>query len=184
MYLFRGPPISTNSADAGFSILAATVNFAFSKTGSGGSGGLLILKFLFSYRCGRCLIQHRSGVGEGCADGGTSGSMIPDFAFSSTGPPSFRGLAAVGFADVAIFLYFAALFLDFAAVFVGSGLNAVRFDLVGLVAAVLTKQPCEVHRSTIRRGGELQPIKVAHRAQMRSVLINSFSQAISPVCGY
>jgi hypothetical protein len=100
--------------------------------------------------------------------------MIPDFAFSSTGPSSFRGLAGVGFAGVANLL-------DFAAVFVDSGLNAVRFDSIGVVAAVLTKQPCEVHLSTIRRGGELQPIKIAHRAQMTSVLINSFPQAISAV---
>ena len=107
--------------------------------------------------------------------------MIPDFAFSSTGPSSFRGLAGVGFADVANLLDFAAFFLDFAAVFVDSGLNAVRFDSIGVVAAVLTKQPCEVHLSTIRRGGELQPIKIAHRAQMTSVLINSFPQAISAV---
>ena len=110
--------------------------------------------------------------------------MIPDFAFSSTGPSLFRGLA-VGFADVAIFLNFATFFLNFAAVFVGAGLNAVRFDSIGVVAAVLEKQACEVHLSTIPRGGELQPIKVVHRAPMRSVLINSFPQAKSlSVRGY
>src|SRR5262245_49519102 len=97
--------------------------------------------------------------------------MAPDFAFSSTAPAS-GGLAAVEFSDVAIFL-------DFAAVFVGLGLNAVRFESFGVMAAVLEKQPCDVHLCTISRGGmgELQPIKIAQSALMRSVLINTL-----PVC--
>jgi hypothetical protein len=54
-------------------------------------------------------------------------------------------------------------------------LNDTRFGSVGMVAAVLEKQPREVHVSTTPRGGkgQLHPIKIAHRAPMRSVLINS-----------
>src|SRR5262249_20298098 len=107
------------------------------------------------------------GGSDGCAEGGTSDSTTtPDFVFSSTGRVSFSGLAAVNFVDVAAFL-------DFATVFVGFGLNAVFFEWISLVAAVLEKQLCEVH--TCCGGiGQLQPNKIAHSAPTRSTLINTF----------
>jgi hypothetical protein len=75
------------------------------------------------------------GVAEGCADDETSGSvMVGGFNFSSTGSVSFRGLAPVGFAAIATFL-------DFTVVILGSGLNGGRFGSIGVVAAVLEKQP-------------------------------------------
>jgi len=90
--------------------------------------------------------------------------VVREFACPSAGPVSFRGLAAVGFVEIAAVLGF-----------VGSGLNDTRFGSIGMVAAVLGKQPREVHVSTTPRGGtgQLHPIKIAHRAPMRSVLINS-----------
>jgi hypothetical protein len=123
--------------------------------------------------------------------------MVREFGFPSTGPASFCGLAAVGFAAIATFLGFTA----------GSGLNGARFGSIGVVelsssgasatswifgiwirssirlAAVLVKQPCEVHVCTTPRGGkgQLQPIKVAHRAPMRNGLINSFPRGQNPV---
>ena len=111
-----------------------------------------------------------SGVAEDCAGGGTSDSMmVREFAFSSTCPASFGGLAAAGFAAIATFLAFIA----------GSGLNG--FGSIDVVAAVLEKQPCEVHVCTSPRGGKgQQPIKVAHRAPMRSGLINWFSRGKNP----
>lgn len=73
------------------------------------------------------------GVAEGCADDETSGSvMVGGFNFSSTGSVSFRGLAPVGFAAIATFL-------DFTVVILGS--DGGRFGLIGVVAAVLEKQP-------------------------------------------
>jgi hypothetical protein len=89
--------------------------------------------------------------------------VVREFACPSTGPVSFRGLAAIGFVEIAAVLGF-----------VGSGLNDTRFGSIGMVAAVLEKQPREVHVSTTPRGGkgQLHPIKIAHRAPMRSVLIN------------
>jgi hypothetical protein len=57
----------------------------------------------------------------------------------------------------------------------GSGLNGARFGAIGVVAAVLVKQPCEVHVCTTPRGGKgQQPIKAAHRAPIRNGLINCF----------
>ena len=99
--------------------------------------------------------------------------MVREFGFPSTGPASFCGLAAVGFAAIATFLAFTA----------GSGLNGARFGSIGVVAAVLVKQPCEVHVCTTPRGGkgQLQPIKVTHRAPMRNGLINSFPRGQNPV---
>ena len=99
-------------------------------------------------------------------DGGITDSMVLEFACLSTGPTSFRGLAAVGFVTIAAFL-------GFTVVVVGSGLNDTCFGSIGAVAAVLEKQPREVHVSTTPRGGtgQLQPIKIAHRAPMKSVLI-------------
>jgi hypothetical protein len=113
-----------------------------------------------------------SGVADGCADGVASGSVIvPEFAFSSTGPGSFRGLPTVGFAAIATFFDFTA----------GSGLNGARFGSIRVVAVVLEKQPCEVHVCTSPRGGKgQQPINVAHRAPMRRVLIKSFSRGQNP----
>jgi len=92
--------------------------------------------------------------------------MVGEFSFSSTGPASFGGLAAAGFAAIATFLAFIA----------GSGLNGARFGPIGVVAAVLVKQPCEVHVCTTPRGGkgQPQPIKTAHRAPTRKDLINRF----------
>lgn len=110
------------------------------------------------------------GVAKGCADDITSGSvMVRESAFSRKGSVSFRALASVGFAAVATFL-------DVTVVILGSGLNGGRFCSIGVVAAVLEKQPCEAHVSTTPRcgTGQPQPIKVAHRAPMKSVLINSF----------
>ena len=114
------------------------------------------------------------GVAEGCADGVTSSSvMVRELAFSSTGSVSLRGLPAVGFAAIATLL-------DFTVVILGTGLNGARFTSIGVVAAVLEMQSCEVHVSTPRCDtGQLQPIKVAHRAPMRSVLINSYLRAKS-----
>jgi hypothetical protein len=97
--------------------------------------------------------------------------MVREFAVCSTGPASFGRLAVAGFAAIATFLAFIA----------GSGLNGARFGSIGVVAAVLVKQPCEVHVCTSPRGGKgQQPIKVAHRAPMRSGLINSFSRGQNP----
>ena len=98
--------------------------------------------------------------------------MVREFAVSSTGPVSFGRPAVAGFAAVATFLTFIA----------GSGLNGARFGSIGVVAAVLVKQPCEVHVCTNPRGGkgQVQPIKVAHRAPMRSGLINWFSRGKNP----
>jgi hypothetical protein len=99
--------------------------------------------------------------------------MVRESAFSRKGSRkgsvSFRGLASVGFAAVATFL-------DVTVVILGPGLNGGRFCSIGVVAAVLEKQPSEAHVSTTTRcgTGQLQPIKVAHRAPMKSVLINSF----------
>lgn len=95
--------------------------------------------------------------------------MVREFAVSSTGPASFGRPAVAGFAAVATFLAFIA----------GSGLNGALFGSIGVVAAVL--QPCEVHVCTNPRGGKgQQPIKVAHRAPMRSGLINWFSRGKNP----
>jgi hypothetical protein len=99
--------------------------------------------------------------------------MVREFAFSSTSSVSFRGLAAVGFAAIAAFLGFTVVILD-------AGLNGSRsISSIGVVAAILEKQPCEVHVCTTRDcgTGQAQPINVAHRAPMRSVLINSFSHS-------
>ena len=92
--------------------------------------------------------------------------MVGEFSFSSTGPASFGGLAAAGFSAIATYLAFIA----------GSGLNGARFGPIGVVAAVLVKQPCEVHVCTTPRGGkgQPQPIKTAHRAPTRKDLINRF----------
>jgi len=92
--------------------------------------------------------------------------MVREFGFSSTGPAALGGLAAAGFVAIATFLAFSAR----------SGLNGARFGAIGVVAAVLVKQPCEVHVCTIPRGGkgQLQPIKATHRAPMRNSLINCF----------
>ena len=91
--------------------------------------------------------------------------MVREFSFSSTGPAALGGLAAAGFIAIATFLAFIA----------GSGLNGTRFGAIGVVAAVLVKQPCEVHVCTTFRGGKgQQPIKAAHRAPMRNGLINCF----------
>jgi hypothetical protein len=91
--------------------------------------------------------------------------MVREFGFSPTGPGSFRGLAAVGFAAIAAFLDSTAR----------SGLNGARFGSIGVVAAVLEKQPCEVHVCTTPRGGKGQhPIKAGQRAPMRNGLINRF----------
>jgi hypothetical protein len=110
-----------------------------------------------------------SGVAEGCADGGTSGFVtVREFAFSFTGLIWFRGLAAAGLAAIATFL-------DFTVLILAPGLNGARFGSIGVVAAVLV-QPCKVQVCTIPRGGtgRLQPIKIAHSAQMKNSLINSF----------
>jgi hypothetical protein len=95
--------------------------------------------------------------------------MVRESAFSRKGSVSFRGLASVGFAAVATFL-------DVTVLILGSGLNGGRFCSIGVVAAVLEKQPSEAHVSTTPRcgTGQLQAIKVTHRAPMKSVLINSF----------
>jgi hypothetical protein len=92
--------------------------------------------------------------------------VVWEFAFSSTGVDSFDGLTAAGFAAIATFFAFIA----------GSGLNGARFGSIGVVAAVLVKQPSEVHVCTAPRGGkgQLQPIKAAHRAPMRNSLIDRF----------
>jgi hypothetical protein len=58
------------------------------------------------------------------------------------------------------------------------GLNAARFGSIGVVAAVLVKQPCEVQVCTIpRAGGWLQPTKIKHRAQTKNSLIKFVSGA-------
>jgi hypothetical protein len=92
--------------------------------------------------------------------------IVREFAFSLVW---FRGLAAAGLAAIATFLGFTVLIL-------APGLNGAPFGSVGVVAAVLVKQPCEVQVCTIPRDGtaRLQPIKIAHRAQMKNSLINSF----------
>jgi hypothetical protein len=110
------------------------------------------------------------GTGSGVAEdgaGGTSDSfMVWEFAFSSTAVASFDGLAAAGFTAIATFLAFIA----------GSGLNGALFGPIGVEAAVLMKQPCEVHVWTTPRvgKGQLQPIKAAHRGPTRNGLINRF----------
>jgi hypothetical protein len=142
--------MSTNSADVGSSIFAAIAIFAFLRTGSDVSEGwsdarpsvfpppIAVVAFLGS-------------AAGGCAGGGVSRSvMVREFAFSSTGSVSFRGLAAVGFAAIAAFL-------GFTVVILGAGLNGSR--------------------SVSSIGGQAQPINVAHRALMRSVLSNSISHS-------
>src|SRR5262245_59638131 len=138
--------ISTNSAAAGFSIFAATVIFAFFRTGSGisdgrpvagpsGFGSLAVVVFFCTGSVGSegssregpavflptvvvSLFGTGSGGAEDCAGGRNSDSiLVREFAFSSICPASFGGLAAGGFEDVAISLAFIA----------GSGLNGVRF---------------------------------------------------------
>jgi hypothetical protein len=102
--------------------------------------------------------------------------MVREFAFSFTGLVWFRGLTAADLAAIATFL-------GFTVVILAPGLNGARFGSIGVVAAVLVKQPCEVQVCTIPRGGtgRLQPIKTAHRAQMKNSLINSFpARAKSP----
>jgi hypothetical protein len=114
------------------------------------------------------------GVADGCADGVISGSvMVREFAFSSTGPASFGGLAATGLVAIATFLAFIA----------GWGLNGARFGSISVVAAVLVMQPSEVHVCTTPLGGkgQLQPIKAAHKAPMRNGLINRFPRGQNPV---
>ena len=97
--------------------------------------------------------------------------LVREFAFSSICPASFGGLAAAGFEAVAIFLAFIA----------GSGLNGARLLSIGVVTAVLTKQPCELHVCTALCGGkgQLQPIKATHSGPMRNGLINRFRGAKS-----
>jgi hypothetical protein len=157
--------ISTNSADSGFSIFAATVIFAFFRTGSGVSEGWPVAgPSVFP----PTVVVALFGTGSGVVEGGRASDsmMVREFAFSSTCPASFGGLAVAGFAAIATLLAFIA----------GSGLNGARFGSIGVVAAVLIKQPCEVHVCTTPRGGkgQPQPIKTAHRAPMRNGLINRF----------
>ena len=108
-----------------------------------------------------------SGIADDCAGGRASDSvLVREFAFSSICPASLGGLAAAVFDVIVTFLAFVA----------GSGLNGARFGSIGVVAAVLRKQPCEVHVCTTPRGGkgQLQPIKAAHAAPMRNGLIDRF----------
>jgi hypothetical protein len=106
-----------------------------------------------------------SGGAEGAAGGISDSTVVREFGFSSTGPAALGGLTAAGFVAIATLLAFIA----------GSGLNGDRFGAIGVVAAVLVKQPCEVHVCTTPRGGKgQQPIKAAHRAPMRNGLINCF----------
>ena len=106
-----------------------------------------------------------SGGAEGAAGGISDSTVVREFGCSSTGPAALGGLAAAGFVAIATLLAFIA----------GSGLNGDRFGAIGVVAAVLVKQPCEVHVCTTPRGGKgQQPIKAAHRAPMRNGLINCF----------
>ncbi len=96
--------------------------------------------------------------------------MVRKFAFSFTGLVWFLGLTAADLGAIAIFL-------DFTGLIFAPGLNGARVGSIGVVVAVLLKQPCEVQVCTIPRGGtgRLQPIKTAHRAQMKNnSLINSF----------
>lgn len=76
------------------------------------------------------------------------------------------GLAGSGFAVFAeaIGFFFGAAEL---------GLAGAGFSWIGSLTAVLSKQSYEVHPSNIARGGtgQLQPIKVANRGPMRSVLM-------------
>ena len=104
-----------------------------------------------------------SGGAEGAAGGISDSTVVREFGCSSTGRAALGGLAAAGFVAIATLLAFIA----------GSGLNGDRFG--AMVAAVLAKQPCEVHVCTTPRGGKgQQPIKAAHRAPMRNGLINCF----------
>ena len=104
-----------------------------------------------------------SGGAEGAAGGISDSTVVREFGCSSTGPSALGGLAAAGFVAIATLLAFIA------------GLNGDRFGAIGVVAAVLVKQPCEVHVCTTPRGGKgQQPIKAAHRAPMRNGLINCF----------
>jgi hypothetical protein len=159
--------ISTNSADAGFSIFAATVIFAFFRTGSGVSEGWpVVAPSVFPPTVVVALFGTGSGVTEGGAGGTSDSFVVWEFAFSCTGVDSFDGLTAADFAAIATFFAFIA----------GSGLDGCRIRSIGVVAAVLMKQPCEVHVCTAPRGGkgQLQPIKAAHRAPMRNSLIDRF----------
>jgi hypothetical protein len=104
-----------------------------------------------------------SGGAEGAAGGISDSTVVREFGCSSTGPAALGGLAAAGFVATATLLAFIA------------GLNGDRFGAIGVVAAVLVKQPCEVHVCTTPRGGKgQQPIKAAHRAPMKNGLINCF----------
>src|SRR5262245_55189042 len=188
--------MSTNSTEAVPSIFAATAIFAFFRTGSGVSKGRSDAgPSVFAPTVGVPFFATGSDVSEGCPDAGPSvfpptvvvsffgtvsgvaevcecGETSDSFTFResvcfSTGSASFARLVAVG--PVAIEAFF-----GFTIVVAGSGLNDTRFSSIGLVAAVFEKQPLEVQVSpTPRGGGQLQPTKTAHRAPMRSVLINS-----------
>src|SRR4030095_50128 len=159
--------ISMNSADAGVSIFAATVIFAFFRTGSGVSEGWPVagpsvfdpIAVVVLFGTGSDVLEGSpsaalvgffgagSGIAEDCAGGRTSDSMlVREFAFSSICPASFGGLAGAFFDAIATFLAFVA----------GSGLNGARFGSIGVVATVLRKQPCEVHVCTTPRGGKGQ----------------------------
>ena len=116
------------------------------------------------------------GVAEGCADGEGVGSVIvPECAFSFTGLISFRAFAVAGLVAIATFL-------ELTVVILVPGLNGARLGSIDGVAAVLVKQPCELHVSAIPRGGtgRLQPIKNAYRAQMKNSLINWFPRGQNP----
>jgi len=92
--------------------------------------------------------------------------MTGVLAFSSAGPAALSGLAGEGAVDFAIFLAFT---------FGGAGLgvNGAGVNSTGSVAAVLLKQACEVHPSSIACGElrQLHPASIADKLPMRSILM-------------
>lgn len=97
-----------------------------------------------------------------------AGSVVDVVAVATTG-----GGFAVFTAGGDGFAVFAATFgFGFAAT--GLGVNGAGFSsTAGPASAVLPKQPCDEHPSSVAYGGErqLQPINVAHSVKMRSVLM-------------
>jgi hypothetical protein len=162
--------MSSNSADAGSSILAATVVFAFFRTGSEASGGrpdggastfVAMVVFAFSVDRPGAADSELITIGESvlCSLDAVLGWAVDRFAAFTATDDDFSVIAVC---------------LDLTFVVARLGLiGGAGFSSIGGLAAVLYKQPFEVHPSSIACGGigQLQPIKVANRAPMRSVLM-------------
>jgi hypothetical protein len=162
--------ISSNSADAGSSILLAIVAFAFSRIGSEGPEAgpnaatfTLVPTSLFAFV-------------TGCGGGGEASGvrLVGDETFSLSNPSFVRGefgfTAFVATGDV--FAFFAAFF-DRTFVAAELVLDRAGFRSGGELAAVLKKHGFEVQASSIAcgAGGQLQPIKVTDKTPTKKILM-------------